>query len=389
MGEPKCPWAQDWKLRDVSYPRVYVASPLGQKTGGPEAMTLLVEAFRRRGVEAFLIPLRNFRGRTNHPEYDAYDFELAETIPQDDSSHLVVTEVSPIESFRELQRTPAHRTWMLWLSVNFSPIPRARYYTASEGGCSFFPPGVSRELPELWPYDDSPIKRGPFRTLREARRRTRGRGVASLRSLAVETASISYAESIVRRGINFGTQSYYGQGFIRSHLGRESFLLTDYPRALPALGSVTKRRNVITFNGAKGRWKLRELQPLLPDVEFRAIEGMTYAQVCHALAESSLYVELGHLPGRDRLPREAALVGTPTVMLARGAGFCWNDFPIGEKYRIPYTVDWAHRMAPVIRDALSDSTDISTAQEPFREWVAGEKVRYEQAVDDWVVRLLA
>ena len=371
----------------MSQPKVYVASSLGLQTAGPEALTLLVHSFRRRGVEAYLIPIRGHRGRDNHPEYDDFDFAIAETIPKDDSSHLVITEVSPIESFREIRGTPDERIWMLWLSVNFSPIPRARYYKADQGGGGFYPPGSAKQLPELWPYDDTVISSGPFRSLREASRRTRSRGTGRLRALAVETASIRYAESVVKRNINFGTQSYYGQGFIASQLGRESFKVTDYPRAMPALGDITKKRKLVTFNGAKGRWKLKELQPLLPDVQFRPIEGMTYPEVCHALAESSLYVELGHLPGRDRLPREAALAGTPTVMLARGAGFCWKDFPIGEKYRIPYTIDWAHRMAPVIQDALADPTEITSTQRSFVEWVSGEQGRYEHAIDEWVERL--
>ena len=76
-------------------------------------------------------------------------------------------------------------------------------------------------------------------------------------------------------------------------------------------------------------------------------------------------------------------------MLARGAGYCWQDFPIGERYRIPYTTDWAERMAPVVRDALDDPAEISAAQEPFREWVAGEKERYDASLDAWIERIVA
>lgn len=371
----------------MSFPKVYVASSLGRQTAGPEALTLLVHSFRRRGVEAYLIPIRGHRGRDNHPEYDDFDFAIAETIPKDDSSHLIITEVSPIESFREIRGTPDNRIWMLWLSVNFSPIPRARYYKADQGDCGFYPPGSTKQLPELWPFDDEPLANGPLRTLREARRRHRHRSWNGYRSAAIEAVAIRYAESVVKRNIHFGTQSFYGQGFIRSQLERDSFKVTDYPRPMPAISHISKKANVVTFNGAKGRWKLRELQPLLPDVEFRPIEGMSYTQVCEALAESSLYVELGHLPGRDRLPREAALAGTPTVMLARGAGFCWKDFPIGEKYRIPYTIDWAQRMAPVIQDALADPAEITSTQRSFVEWVSGEQGRYEHAIDEWVERL--
>ena len=368
---------------------MYVATPLGQRTGGPEALTLLVHSLRQRGIEAYLIPMRNFRGKENHPEYDVYDFEVADRIADPERDHFVLTEVSPIESRRELRQLPDEHVWMLWLSVNFSPIPEARYYAATEGDCSFFPPGTQKNLPDLWPYDYTPITSGTLRTWREAQRRTRSAGVRRITATPIEAASIEYAKRTVQRSINFGTQSFYGQSFVRRHLNRDAFVITDYPRPLPSVADVKRQSNVVAFNGVKGQWKIKELQALLPDVEFRPIEGMSFYEVCRTLASATLYVEIGHLPGRDRLPREAALLGTPTVMLARGAGFCWDDFPIGIDYRIPYTVDWAQLMAPVVQSALQDPKTIRQTQEPFRAWVEGEKDRYDQAIDQWVERLTA
>ena len=369
----------------MSDPRFHVACPLGDRTAGPEALALLVESIRKRGYEAFLIPMRNFRGRVPHPEYDVYDYRLAKSMPHSDRDHLILTEVSPIESFGELRRTPDENIWMLWLSVNNSPIPEARYFKADESCCSFLPPGGDpANLPsQLWPYDDSAITSGGARRIREAIRRKGSFTAQRARAIAIEAVSITYAERVVRRNINFGTQSYYGATFLKTHLGRESFMLTDYPRSA-SVASEPRDRNLVLYNGAKGRWKIPELIDRMPDVKFRPLQGMTYQEVCQTLSQAALYVELGHLPGRDRLPREAANYGTPTVMLGRGAGYCWSDFPIGERYRIPYTVDWADRMAPVIREVLNDPAAIEEAQAPFREWVAGEKARYEVALDAWM-----
>ena len=370
-------------------PVCFVASPLGDRTGGPEALSLLVHSMRQRGVEAYLLPMRNFRGRANHPEYSRFDAPVAASMRRSDSSHLVLTEVSPIESRRELERTPDANVWMLWLSVNFSPIPAARYYRAGEASCSFVPEGADRSWLDgldWYTYDDEVLPPGAFRTLREGYRRRGGVSLGSTRAALVEAVSIAYAERVVRRPINFGTQSFYGRGFVSSVLGRDAFMLTDYPRR-PAVAPSARQRNLVLYNGAKGGWKLPALQERLPEVEFRPIQGLSFDEVCQLLSSAALYVELGHMPGRDRLPREAANYGTPTVMLARGAGYCWADFPIGERYRIPYTMDWADRMAPVIREVLADPTEINAAQEPFREWVAGEPARYEAALDAWLERL--
>ena len=371
-------------------PSFYVACPLGDRTGGPEALALLVHSIRQRGYEAFLIPMYNFRGRRPHPEYDGFDYALAETIPRSDNAHLVLTEVSPIESYRELQATPDENVWMLWLSVNNSPIPAARHYRADETSCSFLPPGRDpAALPaDRYSHDDVEISTGLARRFRESARRKGGWSIGRSKDIAVERVSIAYAEHVVRRPINYGTQSYYGAGFVRTVLCSDAFLLTDYPR-LPSVASMPRERNLVLYNGAKGKWRIHELEQRLPGVIFRPIENMTFDEVCQQLSQASLYVEIGHMPGRDRLPREAANYGTPTVLLGRGAGYCWQDFPIGERYRIPYTNDWSDRMAPVIREVLDDPAEVEVAQAPFREWVAGEKGRYEASLDAWIERILA
>lgn len=369
---------------------VYVACPIGDRTGGPEALTLMVHALRQRGVEAALVPMRSFRGREVPDEYRVYDYAVVQELPKRQDAILVLTEVSPIESHRELQQVPNERTWMVWLSVNFSPIPQARYYQASEATGSMFPPAADLDaeppsVPALWPYDYQPLS-GPGRTLREAARRRGGWRPANWRPIAVEAVSIRYAERLAARPINHGTQSYYGQGFVRSALGRDAFMLPEYVR--PARIPLQPRRpNLVLYNGKKGQWKIPELRALVPEADFQPIQDMTYDEVCMALASAALYVEIGHLPGRDRLPREAANLGTPVVMLARGAGYCWADFPIGVKYRIPYTVDWAHRMAPVIREVLADPTEINEVQQEYRELVAAEPEGYERAMDAWVEQL--
>jgi hypothetical protein len=374
----------------VASPKFYVACPLGDRTGGPEALALMVHSIRKRGYEAFLIPMRNFRGKRPHPEYDHYDYALADRMPRDDNAQLVLTEVSPIESKRELDATADENIWMFWLSVNFSPIPRARYFKADESVCSFLPPGCKPWVPpiNMWPHDDEELSSGTFRTLREAARRRGGFNVRSALPTVIETLSIEYAERTVRRNINYGTQSFYGQGFVRTQLGGQAFQLTDYPR-LPQVRAEARDRNLVLYNGAKGKWKIPDLQALLPDVDFMPIQGLTFDEVCQLLSRAALYVEIGHLPGRDRLAREAANYGTPTVLLARGAGYCWNDFPLGEKYRIPYTTDWASHMAPVIREVLNDPSEILLAQEYFRDWVGGETARYNQAMDEWIERVVA
>lgn len=370
---------------------VYAAAPLGERTAGPEAITQFVDALRRRGIEAYLIAMQTYRGRRNDTEYDRYDYSVAERIGNPDDAVLVIPEISPIESRRELGRVPRERTWLGWFSVNNCPDPRARYFRPSESCCSTFPPGYRSELPAV-PADfglGSGAQPGPFRSLREARLRAVGWSPRVLRNVAVDAISTGYAARVIDDArVRFFAQSYYAQGFAREVLGRDAMIITD-PIRIIDVKPVSRRRNVVIYNKVKSWSLIGDVQRLMPDVEFQAIEGMSYEQVVEALSTATVYLELGHMPGRDRMAREAAHLGTPCVVLARGAGYCWQDVPLPVSERIPFTPEWAQAAADSLRSVLADPLAAQIRQEPYRQWVAGERDRYEAAIDAWVARALA
>ena len=368
---------------------MYVSSPLGQRTAGPEALTQFVDALRRRGVESYLIPMRNYRGNRNDPEYDLYDFDVADEIPDPDNAILVMSEVSPIESHRELSRVSRERTWLGWFSVSNCPDPRARYYRPSESCCPTFPPGHEPETPPV-PADlglGTAINQGPLRTWREARRRAPGHSLHSYRATAVDAVSMHFAKKIIDDPqVQFFAQSYFARGFVREVLDRDAMIITDPIRVVDVAPS-PRHRNVVLYNVVKSGSMIAEVQALMPDVDFRPIEKMSFAEVAQALSEGTVYLELGHLPGRDRMSREAAHFGTPVVVLARGSGYCWADFPLPADYRIQFREGWPRQAAAAVRRVLSDPDQAIRDQWSYREWVAGERDRYEAAMDAWVNEL--
>jgi hypothetical protein len=367
----------------MTSPTFYVATTLGERTAGPEALTQFVDALRRRGQEAYLIAMRNFRGRRNDPEYDIYDFSVADRIRDPQNSIFVLSEVSPIESYRELREVPRERTWMGWFSVNNSPDPRARYYRPSERTGSTFPPShVPARTPVPADLGLQTAPTGPLRHWKDARRRTEGSG-RGIRGAAVEALSIAYAQGVVDSPLRFFAQSYYAQGFCREILGRPAPIITD-PLRVVTPPDVPRQRALVVYNGTKGWSLVPELERRLPDVEFRSLSGMPYTEVVRHLSEATLYAELGHLPGRDRLPREAAHYGACVVMLTRGSGYLWADSPLPVQDRIELREGWPDEMAAAIRSVIEDPEGAAARQQGYREWVAGERERYESAMDAWV-----
>lgn len=361
-------------------------------------MHQLADALVRRGYRAVLIPMRNFRGRSPDPEYSIYSYEVRDRIAERDRAVLVLGEVSPIESHRELKHIPANRTWLWWLSVHNGPDPRSRYFRGSATCCTFEsrPSGTPQDRPDEINQVGKAVRKTPYADAstpglwRESWRRT----VADYspgknpRTFGTEFISLLYNRRIIESEVGFLAQSVYAQGFCRSILGRSPLPMTDYLRR-PTIANTPLMANVVLYNGAKGYSMIRELAPLMPEIDFRPIERMSYLEVCEALSGAAAYIELGVPPGRDRLPRESAHFGTPVVLLCRGSAYCWDDFPLPNRFRIPFVSNWPTLMAPILRDVVADRRGALVAQEQFRAWVAGDRQRFEDEVDAWLVQVLA
>ena len=91
-----------------------------------------------------------------------------------------------------------------------------------------------------------------------------------------------------------------------------------------------KKKNVVTFNPVKGAEVTSRLIALSKERKFKgswiAIENMTPSEVQALLARAKVYIDFGNHPGKDRIPREAALSGCVIITGTRGAAA--NDIDI-------------------------------------------------------------
>jgi len=129
---------------------------------------------------------------------------------------------------------------------------------------------------------------------------------------------------------------------------------------------------------------MEQLAPFVPEIAFTPIEGMTGIEVTKKLRRSAAYVELGPLPGRDRLPREAIRQNTPIVMLKRGAGVFFDDFPLPEIYRVAFDENWIADTSAALRRVLAEPERALEDQRSFLDWVLSDHVRFRSEVAKWV-----
>lgn len=324
------------------FERVSVFYPRGVRTGGPEALHQLVDALRSLGHDAALVPIPGTARAPRVAEYERYDAPERARAARGPRDAVVTPEIwVPRASV-----TGAATWFSWWLSIDNSPV----------------------FLDERRRHAGAAAERTVAAAVRGLPRRI-GRGLACPVRRRRLRAAVHLAQSV------------YAHDFVARELATPVALLSDYvtspvtspPRPRPEVsrGASTP---VVAFNPAKGGEVVaRVASAVTTPVEWLPIVAMTPAEVADALARSDVYLELGHLPGKDRIPREAAVHGAVVLLAARGAGANPHDFPLPEEHRIPLGDDLAGSTARVLTDVLADLPEHRRRQAAFRARLADER----------------
>lgn len=83
------------------------------------------------------------------------------------------------------------------------------------------------------------------------------------------------------------------------------------------------------------------------EVKFVPIQNMSRHQVIDLLKKSKVYVDFGHFPWKDRIPREASTLWDLILIWKMWAWWFYEDFPIDEKYKVKRPSD-----VKLIRDKI-------------------------------------
>lgn len=130
-------------------------------------------------------------------------------------------------------------------------------------------------------------------------------------------------------------QSFYALDFLQKN-GVERYLpLFDYIplKYIESSYNIYEKKNIVCYNPAKGLEITNQIKLLNPDIEFVPIVGMRENQIIDLLKISKVYVDFGHHPGRDRIPREASILGNCVITNLKGAAGFYNDIPISNQYK--------------------------------------------------------
>lgn len=171
-------------------------------------------------------------------------------------------------------------------------------------------------------------------------------------------------------------QSEYAADWLRQNGVRHVYALGDYTdsRFTALSPQCPNSRVAVAYNRAKGADLADTFFAAHPELEGTAIRGMVRGEVAELLTGTQVYVDFGHLPGKDRLPREAAASGAIVFLRRKGAGAYAGDFRVPDFFRFDEEDVRSGELALRLAAVQADPTPYFVQQEELRA-----DIRHEQA----------
>ena len=131
----------------------------------------------------------------------------------------------------------------------------------------------------------------------------------------------------------------------------QNFLDIDLGKLSPGLNRV----NEILFNPVKGKKITDSLIRKFPNWKFTPLQNMTRSELSAKFLSAKIYIDFGHHPGRDKLPREAAIQGCCLITGVLGSAQNDVDIPIPRKYKVDVASSrYEHDFAILVNEIFSN-----------------------------------
>lgn len=100
--------------------------------------------------------------------------------------------------------------------------------------------------------------------------------------------------------------------------------------------NTNEREDIILYNPAKGIEVTREILKKAADKNYKFIplQNLNQNQLADLFSRAKLYIDFGNHPGKDRLPREAALQGCLILVGNRGSAQYFEDVLINDNCKV-------------------------------------------------------
>lgn len=184
-------------------------------------------------------------------------------------------------------------------------------------------------------------------------------------------------------GIDFCfSQSKYSTEYLNSWNIQNIIDMPDHINLMyyDNLNVYNERKKVVLFNPKKGIDFTRHIISQNNDIQFIPIQNMTVEQVIKLMDTSMVYIDFGTHPGKDRIPREAAMRGLIVITNKNGSALNDIDVSIPNEFKFDNNLGVLKKINEKLHDCINNFEENSTKFNEYRQKIIDEKNNFENAV---------
>lgn len=299
-----------------AFSKIYVLCIAKFASGGPELLHQLAYSLRLMGVNVYMYYVKSSATDNKHDpvheNYKVYNIPYVFEVDDNDENLLIIPEISL--KFLSLFHDINYVVW--WLSVDNAYVQFdliGEFYNPdnliSRVCCKFI--SVMKIIP---PFDKLYFRYS---------------------MLKLKWWIQTYAKT---SRVEHWAQSHYAIRFLND-IGIEKisyvsdYLRDDYVK-LSCKVDLSKKENIVAYNPRKGNKFTRQIiTAVRGSIEFIPIKDMSVSEVINLLLRAKVYIDFGEHPGKDRIPREAAILGCCVITGKSGSATYFEDVPISDLYK--------------------------------------------------------
>lgn len=350
--------------------KIYVVAPAAFHTGGPQLLHQLVYHLRNDlKISAFMYYIPENSQNPVHPEYQKYENPYLSNIEDSHDNILIVPEI--YQGIHMLKRFNSIRKIIWWLSVDnfvlsfFSPDIEKSY--------NFLMKKILYKLTFRSDYDKNDLI--VQKILGEPDKYIEAEKLYSILSLA---------------DYHF-CQSHYAYDFlIKRKVDKNTiFYLSDYidEEFLNSELDLSIKQDIVAYNPKKGFNFTKKIIKSSENIRFIPIVNMSKKEVMETLKRVKIYIDFGNHPGKDRIPREAAISGCLVITGIRGSARFYSDLPIPDEYKFDDTDVNIPKIVEKIRDCLVNFDERIKDFEYYRMVIRDEPKKFNEDLRNIFVKI--